>query len=255
MTNNWLALMIGNSRLHWGYFCGNILQKNWDTQHIKKIEEVQSILSINIPSISSKPIPLYLASVVPSQSKLFQKLPQTIVINKEDIPLKNTYSTIGIDRILAVWGAGYLYEFPCLVIDGGTALTFTGANQKAELVGGAILPGINLQFKSLALNTANLPKIDIDSNLPFRWARNTPDAIKSGVLYTLISGIADFIQDWHLMFPQSKIILTGGDSLVIKKYLDNNLELANKQIVVDTNLIFRGIQSINIKKKKKPWVV
>jgi len=50
-------------------------------------------------------------------------------------------SDIRHHRALAVLGAGKKYGFPCLVIDAGTALTFTGVDRDKKLVGGAIDPG------------------------------------------------------------------------------------------------------------------
>lgn len=236
--------MIGNSRLHWGYFCGDILQKTWHTQHLNKIEELNNIFESQIPFLSAQNLPLYIASVVPSQTNLYAKLPHTIFIKKDDIPIKKVYSTIGIDRLLALFGAGCIYGFPCLVIDGGTALTFTGANDNAEFIGGAILPGVNLQLQSLAFQTSALPITQVTNNLPIRWAKNTQDAIRSGIIYTLIYGIKSFIEDWQSQFSRSKIILTGGDALIIKQYLDESFPEITNHIIVDSDLIFQGIKSV-----------
>lgn len=235
--------MIGNSRLHWGYFCGENLQQTWNTSHLQKREDLDRILPTPLNTLFKQSLPLYIASVVPFQTQFYLNLPQTIIINKNDIPLKGIYNTIGIDRLLALWGAGYKYKFPCLVIDGGTALTFTGANQNQELVGGAILPGVTLQVKSLAINTAALPNTKLTPILPSRWAKNTPDAIRSGVIYTIISGIKNFIEDWQNQFPHSNIILTGGDALLLKDYLNSEFHGFANQIIVDSNLIFYGMRS------------
>lgn len=48
-----------------------------------------------------------------------------------------------------------------LVIDAGTALTFTAADADQRLVGGAILPGLGLQRSSLAQKTATLPRVEL----------------------------------------------------------------------------------------------
>ena len=87
-----------------------------------------------------------LASVVPSQTALWQIYPNVHIINLDQIPLQGVYPTLGIDRALALWGAGKTWGFPMLVIDAGTAMTFTGADANQCLVGGAILPGLGLQF-------------------------------------------------------------------------------------------------------------
>ena len=94
-------------------------------------------------------------------------------------------------------GAGETYGYPVLVIDGGTALTITGIDANRRLIGGAILPGLRLQLRSLSVGTAALPEIILPQQLPPRWSNNTPDSIASGILYTVSAGISDFIQDWQ----------------------------------------------------------
>jgi len=63
--------------------------------------------------------------VVPNQRELWANYGNLRIITLKDIPLLDLYPTFGIDRALAVLGAGKKYGFPCLVIDAGTALTFT----------------------------------------------------------------------------------------------------------------------------------
>jgi type III pantothenate kinase len=227
----WLALMIGNSHLHWAYFEQNILIKTWQTNH---------------DSITNFPanIPLHLASVVPEQTKLFLDYPYLKLLQLADIPLKNLYPTLGIDRALAILGSGENYGFPSLVIDGGTALTLTGVNQNKELIGGAILPGVGLQFQSLSIKTAALPRLNLPQTLPNRWAMNTEDAIASGILYTVLSGLVNFIEDWLEQFPDSNIILTGGDGERLLRYLQEIYpDLAN-YCKFDPYLIFLGTRSL-----------
>jgi type III pantothenate kinase len=70
-------------------------------------------------------LPLYLASVVPSQTALWQTYPDVHIITLDQVPLQGVYPTLGIDRALALWGAGETWGWPMLVIDAGTALTLT----------------------------------------------------------------------------------------------------------------------------------
>ena len=189
-------------------------------------------------------IPLDLASVVPKQTELFLDYPDLNLIQLTDIPIKNLYPTLGIDRALAVLGSGENYGFPSLVIDGGTALTLTGINQDRELIGGAILPGLGLQFQSLAIKTAALPRLNLPKTLPNRWAMNTEEAIASGIIYTLLTGIMDFIEDWLKQFPNSKIIFTGGDGEKLLGYLNELYPELTNSFKFDPNLIFWGMRSL-----------
>lgn len=246
--DNWLALIIGNSRSHWAWFEDGDLINTWDSHHlsieIKDGKTLKAIIPENL-SISWKNndlLPIYLASVVSQQTALWQNYPSIYEIKLKDIEIERLYPTIGIDRALAVWGAGNTYGYPCLVIDGGTALTLTGVDNYQRLIGGAILPGLNLQLTGLAQKTAALPEIKLDRALPKRWALDTVEAISSGIIYTAIAGIYDFIIDWCDRFDNSSIVFTGGDGELLYNYFSLRYPQLASKIKFDRNLIFYGIR-------------
>jgi type III pantothenate kinase len=245
---NWIGLVIGNSRLHWAWFTAESLQATWDTPHlVAKVDPIQ-FFNQHLPSeyyqLDNHLPTIYLASVVPLQTALWLNYPYIQQIILKDIPLHNTYPTLGIDRALAIYGAGETYHYPSLVIDAGTALTFTGVDRHKTLIGGAILPGLKTQFRALHQQTAALPQILLPDDLPPRWATNTKKAIASGIIYTTIAGIYNYINNWLDLYPHSSIILTGGDSQIIWQYL-NTLHPQTAQItLVDRNLTFWAMRSL-----------
>jgi type III pantothenate kinase len=253
MDNIWIALAIGNSRYHWAWFLNTQLQSSWDTAYIG-LERVGSQLKllpldlqreIDRRQIYISTVPIYLISVVPSQTTIWQKLSRVKQITLDDIPLLDLYSTLGIDRAVAIFGAGEVYGYPVLVIDGGTALTITGVDNDRHLVGGAILPGLKLQLNSLSIGTAALPQVELPTQLPPRWSNNTNDAIASGILHTISAGIAGFIDDWERLYPHSQIILTGGDGELMMGYLKTILPAATiDRVRFDRQLLFRGFAAI-----------
>lgn len=250
---SWLALMIGNSRLHWAWFVNSQLQDAWDTPHLSEqqvdaliaqaldFRQISLPLSAPLPPCLPPALPLWIASVVPAQAALWQAYPQVHCLTLADVPLKGGYSTLGIDRALALWGAICLYRSPVLVIDAGTALTLTGAAAE-QLVGGAILPGLGLQLRSLTEHTAALPTPPIPQEPPStRWATNTSAAIVSGVMHTLVAGLESFVEAWWQQYPHSPVILTGGDHLSLYTYWQRQHPNTTAQITVDTTLIFSGM--------------
>ncbi|UYD30173.1 MULTISPECIES: pantothenate kinase [unclassified Tolypothrix] len=269
-NNIWLALEIGNSRLHWALFFGSKLDYTWDTEYlsesvIQQLAQCQTLDDLPLevfPPIYKKapqekytspsspsspyPLPLAIASVVPSQTVLWQSYPNVRVITLDQILLKGLYPTLGIDRALALWGAGKTWGFPMLVIDAGTALTFTAADAEECLVGGAILPGLGLQFTSLGQKTGQLPLIKTQAiaSLPPRFALNTTEAIQSGVIYTILAGIKDFIENWWQLFPEGKIAIKGGDRTILLNYLQALYPAIASRLTVEPNLIFWGIEKI-----------
>ena len=246
---NWLGLVIGNSRSHWAYFQDQELVNTWNTDHCsdKQPHFWQEFIPPEIFTGNILNLPLFFASVVPQQSQIWRSYPNSREIILEDVPLGRTYSSLGIDRALAVYAALVKWNLPALVVDGGTALTFTGAvpQPHAELVGGAILPGLELQLRSLVGGTAALPFLGRNRiDVPNRWGGSTIEAIRSGVVYTLLAGVRDFVQDWQTKFPDSKIVLTGGDALLLANYLQELDPVWLGQLVVDPDLIFTGIRAI-----------
>ena len=246
--SDWLCLAVGNSRLHWAWFRGEQLQFTWHSPYLTKPIVNSTIppdfFADDLPGSDLARLPLCFASVVPAQTSLWETYTHLRQITLADIPLANIYPTMGIDRALAVWGAGKTYGFPCLVIDGGTALTFTGVNEGHKLIGGAILPGLRLQLQALSSQTAALPTIEFSDSLPIRWASTTAEAIESGIVYTVLAGIQSFIIDWTRQFPQSKIIMTGGDSCLLAQYWQSYWQEAATKIIVDPKLIFWGMKLV-----------
>jgi type III pantothenate kinase len=241
-----IGLSIGNSRYHWAWFLNTKPQSSWDTTYLTPDRFSQSLpidlrSTITQSQLEIDRIPIYLASVVPSQTAIWQQLDRVNVITLTDIPLANLYPTLGIDRALAIFGAGESYGYPVLVIDGGTALTITGVDDNRHLVGGAILPGLRLQMRSLSTGTAALPAIVLPSELPLRWSSNTPDAIASGILHTVSAGIRDFIRDWQHLFSDSQIVFTGGDGELLAKYLEFE---STDRVRFDRQLLFHGLASL-----------
>ena len=275
-TLSWLALMIGNSRLHWAGFVGETLKTMWDMPHLPPklvsclvehqlhfsqcfssleqsdsekavVEQLPELLAV-LPRLPAH-LPLWIASVVPEQTQIWQAYDRSAVVTLDQIPLGNLYATLGIDRALALLGAATQYGLPALVIDAGTALTFTGADANRQLVGGAILPGLQLQLRSLTEHTAALPHLANYPSLllPSRWTTTTTEAIWSGVVHTLLAGIQDFVQAWQQTAAGSvgSIVLTGGDATLFFHLLEQQNPGLAAQIKVDPQIIFRGIQAVH----------
>ncbi|MCL6436799.1 MAG: pantothenate kinase [Leptolyngbyaceae cyanobacterium HOT.MB2.61] len=249
----WLALVIGNSRLHWAQFRGDRLQKTWNTSHLSGSpthlcsQSREEFLDQEKTEWLMESCEIWIASVVPSQNPYWESNPNAHFISLQSVPLKGMYPTFGIDRALVLWGAIQAVGGPALVIDAGTALTFTAADGHHQLVGGAILPGFSLQFRSLGEATAALPIYPstppIHPSSP-RWALNTEDAIASGIIHTLVAGIQSFVEDWWQQFPGSAVVMTGGDGELLHQWIKQRSPKLASGIHLNPQLIFAGIQAV-----------
>ena len=247
LERNWLAVVAGNSRLHWGWFERDLLQETWDTNHLANAIASDcppsSYLTKSLSDRQLNNIPVYFASVVARQTEYWQSYQHLNKISLSDLALTNTYPTFGIDRALTAFGAVSLYRQDCLIIDGGTALTFTGVDRHKQLIGGAILPGLRSQLTTLEQTTSALPDVQLPQHLPSRWAVDTDTAIASGILYTVLAGVDSYIADWRKRFPNGRAIFTGGDGKLLANFYQQQFN-AVPYITLERNLIFQGFLAV-----------
>jgi type III pantothenate kinase len=67
--------------------------------------------------------------------------------------------------------------------------------------------------------------------------------MQSGVIYTLVAGIKDFIEAWWRDFPQGNVAITGGDRTLLVNYLQSQFPEIAARLMVEQNLIFWGMRS------------
>lgn len=260
----WLGLIIGNTRLHWGIFHQQQLLEVWHTpqllpEHVKQLRQqnfaaaawrsltgeqtatIASSTALAAIAAANAPLPLYCVSVVPAQTALWQTDPAFREVTLTDVPLHNLYDTLGIDRALNLLGAGDLLGWPVLVIDAGTALTFT-AGTAGAFVGGAILPGLMAQFSILADKTAMLPPAHPTDYLPPRWATNTLEAMQSGVVYSTLATLNSYVQAWRQEHDLGKAVLTGGDGARLCQWYHHSQAAAD--LSFEPHLAFWGLRSL-----------
>jgi type III pantothenate kinase len=223
-----LAIAVGNTRIKAVVF-------DRDRQILEEYAFTHDQLPILEAQLADRAFEhIAIASVVPELITSWHYLPQTQMITIADVPLRGLYSTMGCDRALAAYGAGETYGYPVLVIDAGTAITLTGIDKNKTLVGGAIIAGLRSQFVCLHQNTAALPDLLMPETLPERWATDTNSAIQAGIAHILIAGLQAYLDNWRSQFPDSQMIITGGDGDYLVKW-------GLKVDMIDKNLIFSGI--------------
>ena len=88
---------------------------------------------------------------------------------------------IGADLVANALAAYTRYRRNCVVVDFGTALTFTTVSGEGKMVGIAIAPGLKTAIRSLFVNTAQLPEVPIDVPTS-ALGTSTTHAIQAGVI-------------------------------------------------------------------------
>jgi type III pantothenate kinase len=141
---------------------------------------------------------------------------------------------IGVDRVCAAAAVYDRLQTECIVVDFGTAVTVDLVDDEGTLLGGAILPGLRLQIRSLHEHTAVLPQVEpAMPELPY--GRNTTEAIQAGVCRGLAGAVRALVEAYasHLnRWPQ--VVATGGDLSFIAPFCD----FLDTQV---PHLVLRGI--------------
>ena len=171
---------------------------------------------------------------------------KTILFSQQTpVPVINRYATpatLGKDRLAGVIGSTLLFQgTDNLVIDAGTAITFDLITAAGEYLGGGISPGIEMRYNALHTFTSRLPLLTPTGDAAL-IGTDTATSIHTGVMNGTIAEIEGIIQRYQQLYPDLKIILTGGDHnyfdkrLKIKTFAAPNLVLEGLNLILEFNI-------------------
>jgi type III pantothenate kinase len=144
---------------------------------------------------------------------------------------------IGSDLYANAVAAFCKYRRNAVIVDFGTALTFTTVSAEGEILGVAIAPGLKTAVKALFSNTAQLPEVPLQ--LPqSALGKNTAHAIQAGILLGYESLVRGMITRIRRELDGDCIALaTGGLSSIIDT-------LHGEFVEINRNLTLEGLRLI-----------
>lgn len=190
---------------------------------------------------------IVLSSVVPAMTEKIRNVSRTL-FEKEPVVLgPKVYDLIpmgilnpfeiGSDLVANAAAAYFKYKRHCIIVDFGTALTFTTVSGTGEILGVSIAPGLKTAIRSLSQNTAKL--FDVPLEVPTSsMGKNTITAIQSGIIFGyegLVSNMVSRIRSE--LKTECLVIATGGLSSVIST-------LHNFFDSIEPNLTLDGLRII-----------
>ncbi len=220
-----IAVDIGNSNIT----VGIKKNKKWtefrfqthSEQPLLLLKEQSKLLDIsNLKGIALSSVVPKVTPIVKSEIEiLFGITP--VVVNKADyylLPVKAANpDELGTDLLVNSLAAHALFNSnDCLIIDFGTALTYTFVASSGAIGGVAIAPGINTALRALTEHAAQLP--EIAPALPDKiLGTDTVSAIKGGTIWGFVGQVSFMIEKIKQeTTPNLKIVATGGLSHVLK---------------------------------------
>lgn len=149
---------------------------------------------------------------------------------------------LGSDLVVAAVAALVEYSVPVIIIDMGTATTFSVIDRKKNFLGGTIHAGVIVSLNALTSNTAQLQQVELikPSNV---IGTNTIDSLKSGLLYgnaSMVDGMIDRIEEE--LGEKATVIATGGLAGYIVPYCRHSIKY-------DEGLLLKGLLLIYNKNK------
>jgi type III pantothenate kinase len=247
-----LVADIGNTDIVFGIFEEKVLihsyripSKKDETEMYFELQLRNFFLEKNIrPEMYAKTV---LSSVVPELTKKFEETLHRLSGNKPclvkaDIHPKvkvkiDDKDELGTDLYSNAVIAFTTFNTACIIVDFGTALTFTAVNQYGEVLGVAIAPGLKTAVNVLFYKTAQLPKVPL--KMPKKAiGTNSLNSIQSGVLI----GYEGLVRNILIQFKKEigtecKVLATGGLSSILKG-------LQSEFDIVDVHLTLNGLRII-----------
>lgn len=141
---------------------------------------------------------------------------------------------LGSDLVVDAVAALAEYPAPLILLDMGTATTFSAIDARGNFLGVVILPGVRVSQEALSSRTSQLPHISMEAP-DHVIGRNTTASMQSGMVYgqaSMVDGMIDRIQEE--LGGTATVIATGGLSRQIIPH-------CRHKILYDNDLLIKGL--------------
>ncbi|GGF32811.1 type III pantothenate kinase [Echinicola rosea] len=253
-----LSIDAGNSNIVFGFF--DAKEQKWDpvlrmeTQRGMEFNYLKKNMSLFFLESSISPSDISsvgISSVVPEINENLRKAVRAYLHQDAFFITERSYkpmavttkkpAEMGTDLMANAVAAYDYYGSDCIVVDFGTALTFTVIDHSGEILGVTIAPGLKTAIKSLFTNTSKLPEVRLE--LPdSAIGKDTVHSIQAGILYGYTGLVRGMLETIRKELPQDfKVVATGGLSKILTNLqgefdlIDNNLTLKGIKLITEQN--------------------
>jgi len=217
-----LAVDIGNSDIVWGIYRAGQWLPEWrhpssDYLNLqktldKKIEESEVALDQLQQVVLSSVVPGITPFMLDMIERYTHREPVVMgpeLYKKIDFEIDNPWE-IGSDLVANALAGFELVRDYCVVIDFGTALTFTCVSDTGHILGVSIAPGLKTAMNALFYNTAQLPQVPLEIP-PSAIGKNTAHALQSGIMLGYVGLVKELLERLRADIGHDfKVIATGG---------------------------------------------
>ncbi len=247
-----LAVDIGNTNIVIGCFNGDdiLFRERVSTNRVATDLEyaVTVKTAMNMHDLTRDQINgAILSSVVPTVTNTFKKAIEKycgvtpLVVGpgiKTGLSIKiDNPAQLGSDLVVDAVAGIKEYPAPMIIIDMGTATTFSVIDRDKNYLGGVITTGMAVSTDALISRTSQLPRFSFETPKKV-IGTNTVDCLKSGIMHgnaAMIDGMVQRIRE-ELGQPCT-VIATGGLATLVAP-------LCQEPIILDDDLLLKGLMEI-----------
>ena len=247
-----LALDVGNTNIVLGCFDGDSIlfrervstnQQATDLEYATRIRMALDMYSIDRKQITEAIISSVVPSVTNTLKQAVEKYlgctPMIVgpgIKTGLSIVIDNP-AQLGSDLVVDAVAGISEYPLPLIIIDMGTATTFSLIDAKKRYLGGVIMTGMAVSTEALVSRTSQLPRIAFEPPKSV-VGTNTIDCMKSGIMYSTacaIDGMIGRIEEE--LGEHCTVLATGGLAGTV-------VPLCKKDILLDDDLLLKGLHVI-----------
>ena len=244
-----LALDIGNTNITLGCFNEDKLlfisrgatdPSRMEDQYALELRDILDIYGVKARQLTGSIISSCVPSLTGPIRRAIEKISNTspLVVGPGlktglNIRVENPAS-VGADLVVGCVAVLEKYPCPCIILDMGTATTFSVMDAKKNMLGGCIMPGVRISLDALSTRTAQLPQIGLFKPEKIIGA-NTVDCMNAGMVYgmaAMIDGVCDRIEEE--LGSACTVIATGGIARDITPF-------CKRDVILDENLLLEGL--------------
>lgn len=247
-----LAIDIGNTDVVFGIYQQSKPIYIWRTATVSEAPVYRYQAFLQLQMLEADIIPeqiekIVVSSVVPEltvpMTDALEKLTgvKPIIVNADTYPalhldIDRPYE-LGSDLIANAIAVYHRYRQNSIIVDFGTALTFTAVTGDGRVVGVSIVPGLKTAVRALFAHTAQLPEVPL-LQPETAIGKNTTHSIQSGILIGYEGLVKYMISRFKQeMGGECVVVATGGLSSIINT-------LATEFTEVDRALTLDGLRII-----------
>lgn len=127
---------------------------------------------------------------------------------------------LGADLVANAVAAYQRFRAACIIVDFGTATTFSAVSSEGDFLGVAIALGLGVAAEALASRTAQLPRVSLLPP-PAAIGKNTTHSMQSGLIFGYVGLVEGLIRRIRSELDgEAQVVATGGLSQVLAPLTD-----------------------------------